>query len=72
MLCMRCVMGCPENAISISILSGWVLHGYYDFQRILNDDTINPVFVDEHTKGYFKTFRKYYRWAAERISKEIE
>ncbi len=71
MLCMRCVMGCPENAISISILSGWVLHGYYDFQRILNDESISPVYVDDHTKGYFKTFRKYYRWAAERISEEI-
>ena len=71
MLCMRCVMGCPENAISISILSGWVLHGYYNFQRILNDDTVNPVYVDENTKGYFKLFRKYYRWAAERIETEL-
>lgn len=70
MLCMRCVMGCPEGAITIGILSGWILRGYYDFQRILNDDSISETYVNAHTRGYFRAFQKYYRWAAERIKEE--
>lgn len=60
-MCMRCVMNCPQQALRIGILQPWALHGNYEYERILNDESIPSVYVGADTKGYFKLFRKYYQ-----------
>ena len=64
-MCMRCVMYCPKDAIRFGLLRRWSLNGPYEFDRIMTDETIPEVFVREDTQGFFRLFRKYYRWADE-------
>lgn len=59
-MCMRCVQRCPTQAIDIGILRFWAVKGVYDFKRIANDDNIPSNFVNTHTKGYFRLFRKFF------------
>jgi len=62
-MCMGCVMLCPSDAVRIGLIHFLRLNGSYPFDRIYNDPGISGDFVNEHTKGYFRMFRKYYRQA---------
>ena len=62
-MCMRCVMYCPTGALKAGILRFWAVRGGYDFDSILSNEKIPEVYVDESTRGYFKLFRKYFKWA---------
>jgi len=70
-MCMRCVMHCPEQAIRIGLLSLWAVRGAYDFAAIAADQKIPAGFIGRDTKGYFRTFRRYYRWAEKKIEDEL-
>ncbi|MEX1308531.1 MAG: EFR1 family ferrodoxin [Eubacteriales bacterium] len=67
MLCMRCAMRCPADAVKMSVLTPWVLYGEYDFKRIMTDPEIDGDFVNDKTRGYFRLFRKYFKWAEREI-----
>lgn len=66
-LCMRCVMHCPKEAISIGILNGWRVSGAYRFKSIDKNHTdIN--FTKENKKGRWKLYQGYYK----RLDKALE
>ena len=60
MICMRCVMKCPSDAIHAGILNPWKVNGSYKFDQILADTSITSDFVNDDTKGYFKNFKSYF------------
>ena len=60
-MCMRCTMNCPTNAIRFGIMNAWKINGMYDYDKILKDESINPNYINENTKGYFHKFNKYFR-----------
>lgn len=62
-MCMGCAMVCPANAISIGLLRPLKVNGLYDFDRIAGDHNITADFINAHTKGYFRLFRKFFKKA---------
>ena len=64
-MCMRCVLYCPNDAIKFGLIDLLAFNGPYDFERILCDAEIPDNFINEKTKGFFRMFKKYYRWAGE-------
>ena len=62
-MCMRCAMECPVDAISYGFMNPWKVHGSYPFEKLLSDPSIDPHFVHEGMKGYFRLFLPYFRKA---------
>lgn len=60
-LCMRCTYDCPNNSIRFGLLNPWVVNGPYNYKKLVRDESINPNFINEETKGYFKKFNKYFK-----------
>ena len=60
MICMHCVMYCPHNAIRAGILNKWKVNGPYNYGLYLNNDGIGVNYVNKDTKGYFRSFNKYF------------
>jgi len=60
-MCMGCVMYCPEAAIRPGLIAPLAVNGPYEFAKLIKNDAIPSDFINENTKGYFKSFRKYYR-----------
>lgn len=60
-VCMRCSMFCPQDAVRFGMLSHWRVNGAYNFKKLEQDESINPNFINNKTKGYFKLFKKYFR-----------
>lgn len=60
-MCMRCTMSCPNDAIRPGLLNPWRVNGRYDYQALLADQNIPANYVNDQTKGYFRSFRNYYR-----------
>jgi formate hydrogenlyase subunit 6/NADH:ubiquinone oxidoreductase subunit I len=60
-MCMRCIMYCPQKAITAGLIEPLAIHGAYDFKRILNDSSIPSDYILNCKKGFFKHFRKYAR-----------
>lgn len=67
-MCMGCVVQCPVDAIRPGLISGLRINGEYPFKKLLGDDRVSADFVNHHTKGYFKLFKKYY----DETNKEIQ
>jgi hypothetical protein len=57
---MRCAMMCPEDAIKFGFLNKWKVHGRYDFERILADESIDDNFFSTTDSRFFRMHRKYY------------
>lgn len=57
-MCMRCSFFCPTNAIKIGFLEGWKVNGGYQFDKILNDQTIGSSYITKDSKGFYKCFIK--------------
>ena len=53
-------MVCPKAAINPGFLTPWKVNPNWDFDRILNDNTIPSNWTDDPNAGYFKLFRKYF------------
>jgi len=66
-MCMGCAFRCPKDAVRPGILNAWRVNGEYPFKKLAADESIPATFVNEHTKGYFRLFRRYY----ERTNAEI-
>ena len=67
-MCMGCVFHCPRDAVRPGFLNPWRVNGAYPFERLAEDKRVPGIMVDKNTKGYFKTFRRYY----ERTRREME
>lgn len=59
-MCMECTMVCPKAAINPGFLTPWKVNPSWNFDKILNDDTIPSNWTDDPNAGYFKLFRKYF------------
>lgn len=61
--CTRCSFNCPTNAFSIGLLTGWKVNGNYKFKEP------EIIEVDKHPKYCKKSYIRYYKEAAERLTK---
>ncbi len=62
-MCMRCVMYCPKDAIHFGILRPLRVNGGYNLDKLLSDPNVSADFVNDKTRGYFKSFRGFFRRA---------
>lgn len=62
MICMRCTMYCPHDAIKPGILNGWKVNGKYSFAPPDKDPP-----PDKHDKYCKKAYDRYYANAEKRI-----
>lgn len=73
LMCMRCSLYCPKDAIHIGFLEDWdwKVNGGYDFKKIENIeyDPAKPYITDD-TEGFFKCYVKTYK-DIDRRHKEI-
>jgi flavodoxin/NAD-dependent dihydropyrimidine dehydrogenase PreA subunit len=60
-MCMRCSFYCPKDAIRIGLLNPWRVNGPFNFESILRDDNIDSIFITEKSKGFYRSFKKYFR-----------
>ncbi len=69
LMCMRCSLGCPTDAIRIGILDAWKwrVNGPYDFEKIKKLENKDRI-ITEETKGFFKCYIETY----ENIEKRYE
>lgn len=61
LMCMRCSLYCPQDAIHIGFLEdwGWKVNGGYDLKSIERMPEDGPV-ITEDTKGFFKCYVETY------------
>ena len=64
-MCMRCSINCPAQAISAGVLKKFQLSGGWNFEALLRDDSIPSNFTDTAKEGKFKKYKKYFNktWA---------
>ncbi len=64
LMCMRCSLYCPKDAIHIGFLEdwGWKVNGGYDFRKIekIEYDPAKP-YITDRTEGFFKCYIRTYR-----------
>lgn len=58
-ICTKCVHDCPTDAFNFGFLNNWKVNGVFNYQALINDDSINPNYINKNTKGYFRHFNKY-------------
>lgn len=63
LMCMRCSLYCPKDAIHIGFLEdwGWKVNGGYDFKKIEKIEYDKP-YITEKTTGFFKCYVKTYAY----------
>lgn len=59
-MCMRCTLNCPTDAIKYGFMNSWKVNGRFNYNKLVNDDSISGDYVNANTKGYFKLFKKYF------------
>lgn len=61
LMCMRCSLYCPADAIHIGFLEqwGWKVNGGYDFRKIEDIHLATPVITDK-TEGFFHCYVESY------------
>lgn len=71
LMCMRCSLYCPKDAIHIGFLEswGWKVNGGYNFNKIEKIDLTKP-WITKDTEGFFKCYIKTYEYINRR-HKEI-
>jgi ferredoxin/flavodoxin len=67
-MCMRCVMYCPKDAVNFGILRPLRVNGGYAFDKLLADPAVSPDYVGAKTKGYYKSFRGFFRRADDALA----
>lgn len=65
LMCMRCSLYCPKNAISIGLFDSWRVNGPYNFDRIREIHNEAPVITDE-TVGFFSCYKETYAYVRKR------
>lgn len=66
-MCMGCAYFCPSDAVRPGFVSPLRVNGPYPYKKLIEDDTVPGVFVNEDTKGYFRSFRAYYEKTYEEL-----
>ncbi|MDO4573385.1 MAG: 4Fe-4S binding protein, partial [Clostridia bacterium] len=67
-MCMSCAFRCPQDAVRPGVLNPWRVNGPYPFEKLAADESLPDSYVNEHTKGYFRLFRAYYRRSGEELA----
>jgi ferredoxin/flavodoxin len=57
--CMRCIYGCPVNAIIPRYLKFLIIRPWFDVEKIGKDPAIKETYITQKTKGYFRHFYTY-------------
>lgn len=65
LMCMRCSMFCPKDAVRIGLFEGWHVNGAYDFEKIRCMENEGRIITDE-TKGFFSCYIETYKAVTER------
>lgn len=60
LMCMRCSLGCPVDAVRIGLLEGWRVNGPYNFEKIRKIENKERI-INENTKGFFRCYIKTYK-----------
>ena len=68
-MCMRCTFNCPTNAIRFGIMNPWKVNGEYKYEKLVRDTSINPNYINDQTKGYFRKFNWYFKKQNELLKK---
>jgi len=71
-MCMRCVMFCPEDALTPGLLHFFKVNGAYEYERLLADSSVPSNYINENTTGYFRLFKKYFRNAAHELAEDAQ
>lgn len=65
MICMRCSMYCPKNAVKLGLLRGWRVNGAYSFEPPSEESAAAP---DKHEHYCEKAYARYYKNAEQKIA----
>lgn len=60
LMCMRCSMFCPTDAIHIGLLEKWKVNGPYPLAKIEKMELSEP-YITKETKGFFRCYVKTYQ-----------
>lgn len=60
LMCMRCSLGCPVDAVRIGLLEGWRVNGPYNFEQIRKIENKERI-INENTKGFFRCYIETYK-----------
>ena len=64
-------MNCQAKAIKMKILKNWEVYGKYDFEKIINDSSIEGNFITEKSKGFLaKSYKQYFLDTKDKNSKK--
>jgi ferredoxin len=58
-LCLRCIYGCPVQAIIPRYLKFLVIRPWFNVEKIGKDPVIKETYITPKTKGYFRHFYIY-------------
>jgi ferredoxin len=58
-LCLRCVYRCPVKAITPRYLKFFIIHPWFNVEKIGTDPSIQDTYITPRTKGFFRHFNKY-------------
>lgn len=61
-MCMRCSFNCPKNAIKMGLFNNWKINKPYDFNKIINDNSLDGNYLKEASKKFYKYYHKYYEY----------
>ena len=56
---MRCIYGCPENAIRSRGMQFTVIKDGYDIRKFVDKRYEKSAYITENTRGYFKHLKSY-------------
>lgn len=60
LMCMRCSLYCPKDAVRVGFLGGWRVNGPYNFKAIEKLENPKPI-ITEKTTGFFSCYIETYQ-----------
>jgi NAD-dependent dihydropyrimidine dehydrogenase PreA subunit len=60
LMCMRCTLYCPADAVRPGLLNLWRVNGPYPFEALMADESLDGKFVTPRTGGFYGIFRRYF------------
>ena len=60
-MCMKCCYSCPQDAITFGIMNPWKVNGPFKYDALISNQDIDPRYIHEGMKGYFKHFVPYFK-----------
>jgi NAD-dependent dihydropyrimidine dehydrogenase PreA subunit len=56
MMCMRCSLYCPVDALRTGLLNLWRVNGPFRFEALEKDETLDGRFITENTRGLYRIY----------------